>query len=86
MELPRRTFGRLALGSAIWPILLRTAEAGDYPTRPITVIVPFAAGGPLDTLIRNVTDRMREFLGQSVIVENVTGAAGSIGVGQRRRL
>ena len=86
MELPRRTFGRLTLGAAIWPILLRTAEAGDYPTRPITVIVPFAAGGPVDTLIRIVTDRMREFLGQSVIVENVTGAAGSIGVGQRRRL
>jgi len=49
------------------------------------VIVPFAAGGPVDTLIRIVTDRMREFLGQSVIVENVTGAAGSIGVGRAAR-
>ena len=85
MDLPRRTFVRLASGAAICPIVLRIAEAGDYPTRPITVIVPFAAGGPLDTLVRIVTDRMREFLGQSVIVENVTGAAGSIGVGRAAR-
>jgi tripartite-type tricarboxylate transporter receptor subunit TctC len=76
---------RLALGGAICPIVLRIAEAGDYPTRPITVIVPFAAGGPLDTLMRIVTDRMREFLGQSVVVENVTGAAGTIGVGRVAR-
>jgi hypothetical protein len=85
MELLRRAFVRLALGGAICPIVLRIAEAGDYPTRPITVIVPFAAGGPLDTLMRIVTDRMREFLGQSVVVENVTGAAGTIGVGRVAR-
>jgi tripartite-type tricarboxylate transporter receptor subunit TctC len=83
MKLPRRRF--LQLAAATLPVLSRSGRAQVYPTRPITVIVPFAAGGPLDTLVRVVTDRMREFLSQSVIVENVTGAAGSIGVGRAAR-
>jgi tripartite-type tricarboxylate transporter receptor subunit TctC len=82
MMLPRRTFLHLAASAAVCPVGFGFAQAGDYPTRPITVIVPFAAGGPLDTLTRIVSDRMREFLGQPIVVENVTGAAGTIGVGR----
>jgi tripartite-type tricarboxylate transporter receptor subunit TctC len=56
-----------------------------YPSRPITMIVPFAAGGPTDTIGRIIAERMRVSLGQPLIVENVTGAAGSIGAGQVAR-
>jgi tripartite-type tricarboxylate transporter receptor subunit TctC len=59
--------------------------AQTYPTRPITMVVPFAAGGPLDTVARFVTERMGSSLGQSVIIENVAGANGSIGVGRVAR-
>jgi tripartite-type tricarboxylate transporter receptor subunit TctC len=51
------------------------ASAQDYPNRPITVIVPFPAGGPTDAIIRNLGERMRVSLGQPLIVEYVTGAA-----------
>jgi tripartite-type tricarboxylate transporter receptor subunit TctC len=61
------------------------ALAQAYPSRPITVIVPFPAGGPTDTLARILADPMSGSLGQSVIIENVTGAAGSIGVGRVAR-
>jgi tripartite-type tricarboxylate transporter receptor subunit TctC len=54
--------------------------AQDYPTRPITIIVPFPAGGATDTLARFLSERMRAILGQPLIIENVGGAAGSIGV------
>jgi tripartite-type tricarboxylate transporter receptor subunit TctC len=59
--------------------------AQPYPNRPITLIVPYGAGGPLDTLTRIVSDRMRAPLGQSLVIENVTGASGSIGVGRAAR-
>jgi tripartite-type tricarboxylate transporter receptor subunit TctC len=59
---------------------LTAARAGDYPSRPITIIVPFAAGGPSDVMARILADRMKTTLGQTVLVENVTGASGSIGV------
>jgi tripartite-type tricarboxylate transporter receptor subunit TctC len=61
------------------------AVAQDYPTRPITMIVPFPAGGATDTLARFLAEQMRAVLGQSVIIENVAGAAGSIGVGRAVR-
>ena len=61
------------------------ALAQAYPSRPITVIVPFPAGGPTDTLARILADPMSGSLGQSVIIENVTGAAGSIGVARVAR-
>jgi tripartite-type tricarboxylate transporter receptor subunit TctC len=57
-----------------------SASAQDYPTRPITMIVPFPAGGATDTLARFLAERMRAILGQPLIIENVGGAAGSIGV------
>jgi tripartite-type tricarboxylate transporter receptor subunit TctC len=61
------------------------AAAQTYPSRPISVVVPFAAGGPTDTLARIMADRMRISLGQTVVVENVTGGAGSIAVGRVAR-
>src|SRR5215475_169548 len=61
------------------------ASAQDYPTRPITVIVPFSAGGATDTLARFLGERMRAILGQPFIIENVAGAAGTIGVGRAVR-
>jgi tripartite-type tricarboxylate transporter receptor subunit TctC len=61
------------------------ASAQVYPSRPITMIVPFAAGGPLDTLGRIIGERMRASLAQSLILENVTGADGTIGVGRAAR-
>ena len=61
------------------------AVAQNYPTRPITMIVPFPAGGATDTLARFLAEQMRAVLGQSVVIENVAGAAGSIGVGRAVR-
>ena len=60
-------------------------SAQTYPSRPITVIVPFAAGGVTDIVARIVTDRMRSSLGQPVLVENVGGAGGTIGVTRLHR-
>ena len=56
------------------------AHAQTYPSRPVTVIVPFAAGGVTDIVARIVSERMKTALGQSVIIENVSGAGGTIGV------
>src|SRR4051794_33154197 len=56
------------------------ASADSYPSRPITVIVPFGAGGPSDVVARTVTEAMRRTLGQPALVENVTGASGTLGV------
>jgi tripartite-type tricarboxylate transporter receptor subunit TctC len=65
--------------------VLPGANAQNYPTRPITMIVPYPAGGPSDTLSRVLAERMKVALGQSIIIENVTGAGGSIGVGRVAR-
>jgi tripartite-type tricarboxylate transporter receptor subunit TctC len=69
--------------AALGPIA--SAAAQSYPSRPITVVVPFPAGGGSDVIARVVTERMRTSLGQPVIIENATGAAGSIGVGRVAR-
>jgi tripartite-type tricarboxylate transporter receptor subunit TctC len=61
------------------------ARAEDYPSRPITAIVPFAAGGPSDAMMRILGERMKTTLGQAIVIENVTGAGGSIGVGRAVR-
>jgi len=61
------------------------AWAQAYPSKPITVVVPFAAGGPSDTLARVMTERLRESIGQPFIIENVVGAGGTIGVGRVAR-
>src|SRR5262245_36541490 len=85
MRLPRRKFLRLAAGASALPMLSRVAGAQAYPTKPITIVVPFAAGGPTDTLARILADRMRVSLGQTVVIENAVGAAGSIGVNRVAR-
>ncbi len=59
-----------------------TATAQTYPSRPISIVVPFSAGGPTDTLARILSEPLRKLLGQTIIVDNVTGAGGSIGVGR----
>ena len=61
------------------------AHAESFPSRPITIVVPFPAGGPTDSLARVLAERMKGPLGQSVIVENPTGAAGTIGTGRVAR-
>src|SRR5215468_1906389 len=75
----------IAIAAAFLTTSLAGAAAEVYPARPITVVVPYPAGGPTDTLARILADHMRTSLGQSVIVENVTGGGGSIGVGQVAR-
>ena len=59
-----------------------TALAQNYPTKPITVVVPFSAGGPTDTVTRLVAESMSKDLGQQVVVENVGGAGGTLGAGR----
>jgi tripartite-type tricarboxylate transporter receptor subunit TctC len=59
-----------------------SALAQDYPTKPVTVVVPFAAGGPTDTVARLVAEVMSQDLGQQVVVQNVGGAGGTLGAGQ----
>jgi tripartite-type tricarboxylate transporter receptor subunit TctC len=61
------------------------AGAQSYPTRPITIVVPFPAGGPTDALVRILSERMRASLGQPLVVEYVSGAAGTLGVGRVAR-
>ncbi|TWT10023.1 tripartite tricarboxylate transporter substrate-binding protein [Reyranella sp. CPCC 100927] len=61
------------------------AHAQPYPSKPITIVVPFSAGGPTDTLARIMADRMSRTLGQTVLVDNTTGAAGTVGVGRVAR-
>ena len=61
------------------------ASAQNFPTRPVTIVVPFSAGGPTDTIARIMAERMTKSLGQPVVVEDVTGAGGNIGVGRVAR-
>jgi tripartite-type tricarboxylate transporter receptor subunit TctC len=58
------------------------ALAGDFPSHPITLVVPFSAGGPTDAMARILGERMQKTLGQPITIENVTGAGGSLGVGR----
>jgi tripartite-type tricarboxylate transporter receptor subunit TctC len=61
------------------------ARADDFPSHPVTVVVPFSAGGPSDAMTRILAERMQRTLGQTITVENVTGAGGSLGVGRAVR-
>jgi tripartite-type tricarboxylate transporter receptor subunit TctC len=76
---------RLLLAAAIGSLVAGNATAQSYPSRPLTMIVPFPAGGATDTLARFLAERMRAILGQPVVIENVAGAAGSLGVGRAVR-
>src|SRR5262245_23089522 len=73
MKLPRRRFLHLAAGAAALPAVSRVAWAQTYPSQPITMMVPFPAGGPTDTIGRTVAEGMRASLRQPIIIENVTG-------------
>lgn len=61
------------------------ADAQTFPSKPITIVVPFAAGGPIDTTTRTIAEHMRSSLGQTIVIENVTGAAGGIAAGRVAR-
>jgi tripartite-type tricarboxylate transporter receptor subunit TctC len=76
---------RLMTAIALLALAGGSAAAQPYPSRPITLIIPFTPGGPVDTVARVVTDHMRGTLGQPFVVENVSGAGGSIAVGRVAR-
>lgn len=74
---------RVAIASfAAAALMSSTALAQDYPSQPITVVVPFSAGGPTDTVTRLIAQAMSDELGQQVLVQNVGGAGGTLGAGQ----
>jgi len=85
MTLPRRTFLHLAAGTVALPAVSRIARAQSYPARPITAVVAFATGGSGDTIARILAEHMQKTLGQTIVIENVGGAAGTIGVGRVAR-
>jgi len=80
MKFPRRQFLHLTAGAVALPVISRVARAQAYPSRPITIVLSFAAGGSGDTIARILAERMRISLGQPIIIENVSGASGSVGV------
>ena len=85
MKLPRRRFLHLATVAAALSAVSRVAKAQTYPSRPITMIVPFPPGGLADVIGRIAAEGMRASLSQSIIIENVGGANGSIGTGRVAR-
>ena len=85
MKPSRRHCLQLAAGAAALPAVSGIAWPQAYPSRPITIVVPFPAGGPSDLLGRMVGERFRSSFGQPVVIENVPGANGSIGVGRVAR-
>jgi tripartite-type tricarboxylate transporter receptor subunit TctC len=78
MKLPRRTFLHLAAGAAALPVVSRFAWAEAYPTRPVRIVVGFAAGGPADIVARLIAQWLSDRLGQQFVVENRLGAGGTI--------
>src|SRR5262245_52111276 len=78
LKLPRRKFLHLATGAAALPALPHIARAQAYPTRPVRIIVGFAAGSAPDVVARLIGQWLSEKLGQSFVVENRTGAGGTL--------
>jgi len=78
MKLPRRTFLHLAAGAVALPAVSRIARAQAYPSRPVRIVVGFAAGGPTDIIARLIGQWLSERLGQQFVIENRPGAAGKI--------
>jgi tripartite-type tricarboxylate transporter receptor subunit TctC len=85
MKSPRRQFLLLTAGAAAFPAISPIARAQTYPTRPITMIVPYPAGGPTDAIGRILAEGMRGKIGQPIIIENVFGAAGTLGTARVAR-
>src|SRR6187399_2799453 len=71
---------RFALAIAAWLAVIGSAEAQNYPTRPIKIVVPYSPGGVLDSLTRAIGERIRPILGQPWIIENKPGAGGGVGL------
>lgn len=85
MRFPRRRFLQLAGAAALALSFSGVANAQLYPSRPITMIVPFPPGGPTDVVGRVLAERMSGSLGQPIIIENIAGAEGSVGLGRAAR-
>ena len=85
MKLPRRKFLQFTGAAAAAPAFSRVATAQTYPSRPIAMVVPFPAGGPTDATARVLAEQIRGSLGQPIIIENVSGADGSIGTSRVAR-
>jgi tripartite-type tricarboxylate transporter receptor subunit TctC len=85
MKPSRREFLQLGASAVALSLAARTAMADGFPTRLITIVVPFPAGGPADLIARLLAERMRATIGQPLIVENVAGAGGTLGVGRVAR-
>jgi tripartite-type tricarboxylate transporter receptor subunit TctC len=77
----RNAVRRISLGLALWAAIgcITAASAQTYPNKPITLIVPFAAGGPLDFVARSLSERLSAGLGQPIVIDNRVGAGGNIG-------
>ncbi len=85
MKLLRRQFLQLTASAVVSPLLSTIASSQTYPTRPVRVIVPYAAAGPSDILARLTAQKLSEHLGKQFYVENIAGAGGNIGMGQGAR-
>src|SRR5438874_10242009 len=81
MKLPRRNFLHLSAGAAALPAVSRFAWAQAYPSRPVRIVVPFAAGGAVDTLARLYAEKFKDTHGITVVIENRAGGNGSVGAG-----
>src|SRR5467141_1356924 len=79
MKIRRRQFLHLAAGAVALPAVSRIAWAQTYPTRPVTIVVPFAPGGTTDVVARIVGEHLSRRLGQQFVIENVAGAGGTTG-------
>ena len=79
MKFPRRRFLHLVVGAAALPVASQIATAQAYPARPITLIVPYPPGGSTDVAARIVADHMSRTLGQQIVIQNVSGAGGTVG-------
>src|SRR5262245_42502484 len=86
VKIPRRQFLWLAASAAALPAAPRIAEAEIYPTRPVRIIVPFAAGGPTDVITRLIAQKLSERAGMQFYVENMGGAGGNIAMGRAAKL
>ena len=75
----------LGLATTLVAAVPRAAAAETWPDRPLTMVVPFPAGGPTDALGRIIAERMGRALGQSIVVDNVSGAGGTVGVAKVAR-
>src|SRR6195256_3115602 len=86
-----RRLEEMVIRRSIWTALIAmlvfggSAFAETFPSHPITIVVPFSAGGPSDAMARILAERMKVTLGEALVIENVTGAGGSIGVGRAVR-